>query len=165
MAVGGFGTHHWPGEDTKLCLNLIKRSKGKLVYCPEAIVYHHRRSSPQKHIRQVRKYGRHRGHFARIHPQTSLRFRYLLAPLFFIFVLAGPILKMGGFQSLLPLYFVIWFIYGLALVYSATGIFFKIRNWKIAAMSVPYQFATHFVYGLHFVEGFLSKEIKQDLGR
>ena len=40
--VGGFDSEYWPGEDTILC-NKIMKANEKILYTPEALVYHHRR--------------------------------------------------------------------------------------------------------------------------
>ena len=39
LEVGGFDNSYWPGEDTKLCYDLIKTGK-KIIYEPNAIVFH-----------------------------------------------------------------------------------------------------------------------------
>jgi hypothetical protein len=72
-AVGGFDCEYFPGEDTKLCLALVHRLGKRIVYEPRAIVYHHRRDLFWGHFRQVGRYGEFRGHFARMHPETSRR--------------------------------------------------------------------------------------------
>ena len=43
LAVGGFDSNYWPGEDTKLCLDLVNKQKKKIIYDPKVVVYHHRR--------------------------------------------------------------------------------------------------------------------------
>ena len=63
QAVGGFDSAFYPGEDTKLCLELVHRG-GMIRYEPGALVYHHRRPVMHGHLRQIAHYGRHRGYFA-----------------------------------------------------------------------------------------------------
>ena len=90
-AVGGFDSHFWPGEDTKLCLDLTYKLGKKIIYDPEVLVYHHRRALFRPHLRQIGRYGLHRGHFARVLPRTSRRLSYFIPSLFTIFVLATPL--------------------------------------------------------------------------
>jgi len=47
--------NYWPGEDTKLYLDLTARggAKGKIVYDPEALVYHHRKKLFIPHLKQM----------------------------------------------------------------------------------------------------------------
>ena len=59
--VGGFSTHFFPGEDTKLCLALISDG-GRIRYDPNVVVYHHRRDLFRPYLRQIAQYGLHRGH-------------------------------------------------------------------------------------------------------
>ena len=51
-AVDGFNSRFWPGEDTKLCLDLTKKLGKKIIYDPEVLVYHHRRSLFVPHLKQ-----------------------------------------------------------------------------------------------------------------
>ena len=66
MQIGGFDNRVWPGEDTKICLDLIRHTKSSFVYDPRPLVYHHRRKVFLPHIQQISRYGRHRGYFAKI---------------------------------------------------------------------------------------------------
>ncbi|MDH5573155.1 MAG: glycosyltransferase, partial [Gammaproteobacteria bacterium] len=52
LNIGGFNSPYWPGEDTKLCLDLIKTGK-KILYVPDLIVWHHRRAGFAAHLKQV----------------------------------------------------------------------------------------------------------------
>ena len=85
LAVGGFDSSYWPGEDTKLCHDLTQKSGKRIVYCGNAIVFHHRRAGLRKHLRQLGGYGLHRGHFVRKLPKTSLRVSYFIPSVFFLF--------------------------------------------------------------------------------
>ncbi len=81
--VGGFDSNFWPGEDTKLCLDLTHKLGKKIIYEPKAIVYHHRRPIWKGHLMQNGNFGLHRGFFARILPETSLKLIYF-APSFLL---------------------------------------------------------------------------------
>jgi len=66
LEIGGFDNAFWPGEDTKLCLDLIQAGHD-IWYEPTLLVYHHRRPTFRGHFKQVGGYGLHRGHFAKMH--------------------------------------------------------------------------------------------------
>ena len=70
LEVGGFDCDYWPGEDTKLCLDIIKNIKtnNKILYDPRIIVWHHRREGLLRHLKQIAGYGIHRGFFAKKFP-------------------------------------------------------------------------------------------------
>lgn len=80
--VKGFNTSFWPGEDTKLCHDLVYKLHKKILYHPSIQVFHHRRPIFIPHLKQISRFGFHRGLFARILPKTSLKPGYF-APLIF----------------------------------------------------------------------------------
>ena len=63
--LGGFDTKFWPGEDTKLCLDITKKLKKKIIYDPEVFVWHHRRKLFIPHLKQIINYAQHRGYFVK----------------------------------------------------------------------------------------------------
>lgn len=158
--VGGFDSHFWPGEDTKLCLDLTKELKKKIIYDPKVLVYHHRREVFGPHLKQISRYAIHRGHFARILPETSLRVGYLV-PTFFA---SGLIL--GFFLFFIhPAFKLIYLtaagIYLIALLATVTQVYLKEKNLKLALLVIPSIFITHLVYGILFIKGFLTRELKR----
>ncbi|MCX6744434.1 MAG: glycosyltransferase [Candidatus Parcubacteria bacterium] len=161
--VSGFDCSYWPGEDTKLCLDLIKKNNGKILYDPNLIVWHHRRQGLIKHLIQVSNYGLHRGFFAKKFPETSLRFKYFLPSLFLLFMIGGAISSFF-FPLILKLYILGWLVYSLALIKS----FIDIRKWEkkslIALNALYYIFLTHIIYGLKFIQGLVFiKQLKSKL--
>lgn len=157
--AGGFDTHFYPGEDTKLCLALLKNG-GKIRYDPKVLVYHHRRPLFAPHLRQIVQYGVHRGHFARKYPQTSLRISYVLPAVWVLGLIAGPLL----FRGVAPL----WFLYQLVVaVYGATllatflGIAGRTGRPILAAVSVLGIVATHAVYGVGFIRGLWARSLER----
>lgn len=150
----GFDCEFWPGEDTKLCLDIVKKLNGKILYDPALIVYHHRREGLWRHIKQVSGYGLHRGFFAKKYPETSLRFKYFVPSLFFLFVSIGTIVVMLD-PTLLPWYGILWLLYTLALFKSALDIFRYEPSIAIVAHALYYIFFTHLAYGFSFLRGFL----------
>ncbi len=160
LKVGGFDSHYWPGEDTELCLNITKDLKKKIVYHPKVLVYHHRREVFIPHLEQIARYAVHRGHFARILPQTSLRLGYLIPTFFVLGLIAGfflffihPLFKL--------IYFSVLGIYLLALFITSIQVYQKEKNLPLSLLVIPSIFATHLVYGVLFIRGFLTSELKR----
>lgn len=160
LKVEGFSSRFWPGEDTKLCLDLVYKLKKKIIYDPRVVVYHHRREVFLPHLKQIGRYALHRGHFARILPQTSLRIGYFI-PTFFVLGLLG-----GFFLSFLHpifklVYLVVLGVYGGGLFLTARQIYQKERNIKLAFLAILSIFTTHVVYGTLFVKGFLTPRLER----
>lgn len=165
FSVNGFDNSYWPGEDTKLCYDIVKVLKRKIWYEPKAIVYHHRRAGLFKHLKQIGNYGLHRGFFAKKFPQTSFKAFYFIPSLFFLYVVAGwAMLFMGSPLSLG--YYLIWTVYVLANIYSVLSVQKKVEDFIISIATVPYVIGTHFWYGWRFLKGFIFiKDLKSILGR
>ena len=125
LAVNGFDTQFWPGEDTKLCHDLVYKLKKQIIYSPQIVVYHHRRPIWLPHLQQISRYGFQRGRFVRLFPQTSRRLSYFL-----------PLLL----PAIFPFYL-------LALFFTAI-----IHRSLLLAPAI---FLTHLVYALYFLKGLL----------
>ncbi len=159
LAVGGFATSYWPGEDTKLCLDLIQRG-GVILYDPAARCFHHRATTPLRHLRQVSRYGLHRGHFAKIFPETSRRFSYglpVLATLGLFSVLASVVLVPA---TRAPLGILVGAVFLLA-VAGALREALQTRHVPTVFLYPPLLLATHLVYGFAFLRGLLSPALKR----
>ncbi|MFA7701953.1 MAG: glycosyl transferase, partial [Patescibacteria group bacterium] len=152
--LNGFDSQFWPGEDTKLCLDLIKRYPDSILYDPALLVYHHRRAGLAKHLKQVGGYGLHRGFFAKKYPETSLRLKYFIPSIFLLFVIIGGLIGFFN-QIVLKLYLLGWIIYGLALIRAMFDIRRYEKNSLIAINAAYYIFLTHLVYGFNFLKGFV----------
>lgn len=152
--AGGFDSQYWPGEDTKFCLDLIKKTKKKILYDPQLIVYHHRREGLLRHLKQVGNYGLHRGFFAKKFPETSLRFKYFLPSAFLTFIIVGGFLSLYS-PIILKIFLLGLIIYGLALIKALIDIRKYEKSFLIAFNSLYYIFFTHLSYGLKFMQGFL----------
>ena len=156
--AGGFDNDFWPGEDTKFCLELIKKGE-RIWYSNELIVYHHRRKLFFPHLKQIGNYGKHRGYFARKYPKTSFKFGYFIPSLFlidyfFLFILGifSPfVLKI--WIALMIIYFVL----------VAADVFLRTLNPILAVLAIIAVFLTHLVYGAMFIKGFLSKNFRSQL--
>jgi GT2 family glycosyltransferase len=154
--VGGFDTHYWPGEDTKLCLDITKKLGKKIIYEPNALVYHHRRELFTPHLHQVWSYALHRGFFAKKFPETSRRLSYFLPTLFVLGLLVGPVMS-----TILP---ILWLIY-----LPITSVYFiAVALTALTAGSLKLSFLvfagivlTHITYGAGFIKGLLSTDLKR----
>lgn len=154
--VGGYPIEFWPGEDTKLCLDLVKAYGRSFVYSPKPIVYHHRRNVFIPHLKQISRYGRHRGQFARIFPETSRLPSYFAPSAFVLGLFLGPFVCL-----VIPL---LWYFY-LAIVATYLILIklemFKVyqaeKNIKLALYTGLGIFLTHIIYGLNFIHGLLIR--------
>lgn len=153
IKVNGFKDlyDYYSGEDTLFCLK-IKKAGYKIIFSPEVVVYHHRRSIFFDHFKQIANYGFHRGYFARKFPENSLRIKYFLPSTFLLGVLGGSILSIFSplilkvYLGTLGIYFLITLISSIKLnpvetLLTTFGIFFS-----------------HMVYGFNFLKGFLFGE-------
>ncbi len=162
--VNGFNSRFWPGEDTKLCLDLTKKLAKKIIYDPKVVVYHHRRPLFKEHLEQNCAYGFHRGYFSKILPETSRKLIYFMPMFFAIFVISLPIwiiLISSGRVFLLFLYFLVLGLYVLLLLLTGFWVLFRARNLKIALLVMPGIFLTHICYGLCFFRGLFARNIKR----
>lgn len=163
--IGGFDSAYWPGEDTKLCLDIVKKLRKKILYVPGLIVYHHRREGLRRHLRQTGGYGLHRGYFARIFPETSRKIMYFIPSLWVVFLILGILLFLPN-----PLWEKIFLLglsaYALAVILSTIVIWNRTKSFSIALASVPYLVLFHIWYGIRFIQGyFFTKKLKSKLGR
>jgi len=156
--VGGFDVNHWPGEDTKLCLDIVKDG-GKIIYDPSVLVYHHRRAVFLPHLRQISRYAQRRGYFSKNFPETSLRLGYFLPSFFsygmifgFIFSFYSPVLS--------KIYLIALLIYVFMLFLSGLEVFFKEKKIIYLLLTMAGIFLTHLTYGLIFPFGLFEKNIK-----
>jgi glycosyltransferase involved in cell wall biosynthesis len=162
LEVGGYDSNFWPGEDTKLCRDIILKG-WKIIYVPELIVHHHRRAKLVKHLRQIGNYGYHRGFFAKHYPENSRKLTYFVPTIFVIFLIVGTL---GSFFSAtVRLVFVAGLLaYGLALVKALWDIK-RHEEWKVTLCSPIYIFLTHVWYGVRFFKGLFAKKYQGSLGR
>lgn len=160
--VGGFDCKYWPGEDTKLCLDILN-SGYKILYNPAGVVFHHRRSDLLKHFRQIGNYALHRGHFVKIYPETSLKFGYFVPTLFTIYIVSLLYCFIVNLVSAsimillsLPLIF-----YLLILFIDSIIISIRWRNPVVGLLTIPMIFFTHIWYGIRFVQGLIVQKLEQ----
>jgi len=159
--VDGFDNTYWPGEDTKLCLDILHAGY-KILYEPEAIVYHHRRSNLLKHFKQIGSYALHRGYFAKIYPETSLRPFYFAPTVFDLYLIALLVELLTTYNLQLTTWFAIPLTaYCLLLVVDAIIISWRWKNPLVGLITIPMIFLTHVWYGIRFVQGLLTKKLER----
>lgn len=155
--LGGFNTKFWPGEDTKLCLDITKKLGRKIVYDPEVLVFHHRRPLFLPHLKQVSSYGLHRGYFAKRFPQTSLRLSYFLPSLLVMGIFFGAAASFMN-AKLAIVYLLGVLIYG-ALVFVASIYYGPLTGAFVFLGTI----LTHIVYGVYFLRGLITNKLKEEL--
>ena len=161
--IGGFQSAYWPGEDTKLCLDIIKTGK-KIIYDPDVRVWHHRRKGLLRHLKQVGRYGLHRGYFANVLPENSRKFKYFIPSLWMIFLILGISFAFFDSQLLKIIYLSGVFAYILALLTAFFQIQLKEKNILISSVSLGFIVLTHLWYGARFLQGyFLKNNLKSKL--
>ncbi|MDI6758794.1 MAG: glycosyltransferase [Candidatus Omnitrophota bacterium] len=154
--LGGFNTNFWPGEDTKLCLDIVQKLGKKIIYEPKAVVFHHRRPLFMPHIRQIANYALHRGYFVKRYPQTSLKFVYFLPSILISGIFLSLIVSLFSgkvrdiYLSAVSLYIIIVFLFSLS------------RKLRL----IPFVFfgiiITHLVYGIYFLKGLLVLKLEEE---
>lgn len=141
-----------PGEDSIVC-DRILRSGGRIRYVPGAVVFHSRRPLWRPHLRQVWRFGRRRGTFARRFGGNSRRAAYF-APSLLVLGAGGGWLLPGRGRDLwaagLALY---------AVAAVAAGADGDPRAWARVSAGVP---ATHAVYGVGFLLGLAGVPLPED---
>lgn len=156
--IGGFNTKFWPGEDTVLCHNLVYKLRKSILYSPIVIVYHHRRRIMIPHLKQIARYGLHRGHFVKKFPKTSLRFNYFLPPLFLLWIITAPFF-FPAFPPILLLYAFSLTIYALLILTQSAIIALTTKNLLLALLYPPSIILTHLFYGVYFLKGLLKPNL------
>lgn len=177
--LGGFKSENWPGEDTVLCLEIVHRLGKRLLYDPAAAVAHHRRPLFGPHLRQVSRYARHRGFFAKKFPETSRRFAYFVPSLLLVgtagtalCAAAWAFFRTGAFGgaagdaaracALYSLAFAVPVRFGCAvlafyaLAVLAASFSKNLRAWAWTAAGIA---ATHFAYGWNFLRGLFARSM------
>lgn len=158
--VRGFDSSYWPGEDTKLCLNLINNGY-KIIYDPRVVVYHHRRKNLLNHFKQIGNYALHRGFFAKKYPKTSLKLWYFIPSLFVIYLTLLMVSFLLTKNTFLFIYILPLLFYFLGLTIDGALIAFRFKNLLIGILTIPMIFFTHLWYGLRFIWGLATSDLKR----
>ncbi len=164
-SFGGYRTDFWPGEDTLLCRSIVCDAKKRIVYDPWTIVYHHRRRLFGPHLRQLGRYGFHRGYFVKRFPENSFHLSYFVPTAFLLYVVtlglawaSTPFWTATEGVALtavlaLWLYSLPMALYLLLTVLSTISL--NLALWFVTWLGV---FTSHLWYGLRFVQGLCASK-------
>ena len=165
-SFGGYRTDFWPGEDTLLCRSIICEGKKRIVYDPWTIVYHHRRPLFAPHLRQLGRYGFHRGYFVKRFPENSFHLAYFVPSAFAIYTVllaavcaAVPFCPIAGKETVILVTALLWlFAAPMAFYVVLTGLSSFAWNpvkWVLTWSGV---FTSHVWYGLRFLQGLCARK-------
>jgi len=154
--LGGFDTKLWPGEDTKLCLDIVHKLGLKIVYDPQVLVYHHRRPVYKSHLKQIANYALHRGYFVKKYPETSLKISYFIPSLFLIGLIFGFVLSVFNLQFR-SLYLSSVILYSFLVFVSSIN-----KNFMLFLLTFSGIIFTHLTYGMFFIKGLISGRLKEE---
>ena len=167
--VGGFDSEYWPGEDTILCNNIMKANE-KILYTPEALVYHHRRDLFFGHFKQLKNYAWHRGYFVKRFGGNSLSISYFIPSIFLLYTIFVPFALYFNLPAVLNNYIpsvnkniflaLLLFphsLYALCLIGSWINTLSPIKGF-CKAVGI---FLSHLTYGVFFIKGFIAGFIRK----
>lgn len=153
LDVGGYGNHFYGGEDTFLCLKIVKAGY-KILYSPKVLVYHHRRPLLLPYLRQIANIGKHRGYFAKKYPETSRSLWYMLPSILGACFLGGIFLGiLSGHWYFVLLYILLGFVPAFISINS--------KNLVVKAIGGGSILLTHIVYGFEFILGFATNKLER----
>ncbi len=153
--VGGWNEKYWPGEDTLLCLEIERRGKN-MFEASDVVVYHHRKPLLIPHLRQMFRFGLHRGFFAKKFKGNSIKLTYFFPSLLVAFVFLGSLVSLANsfvaflFLSTLAMYAFL----------NLLATFMQTRDLKLVPIVLTGIVLTHLIYGLAFLIGLLKSELQ-----
>jgi cellulose synthase/poly-beta-1,6-N-acetylglucosamine synthase-like glycosyltransferase len=155
-AAGGWNEKYWPGEDTLMCLAIKKLGK-KLIESSDVVVYHHRRSLFKPHLKQVSRFGEHRGFFVKKYPQNSVKLTYFFPSLIVLSFLIGL------FITLFFPFFVYVLLAGAAvyLISCLIAAAIQVQSLKLLLSVWLGIIVTHIIYGTYFLSGLIKRDLKR----
>lgn len=153
--IGGFKSTFYGGEDTKLCLEIIKTHR--IIYAPDVIVFHHRRKLFYGHLKQINNIGIHRGYFVKAYPRTSKRFIYFIPSLVLLFSISILILSL--FFLKIAMLSTLGLIVALLLIVSS--IYRQKRDFALSVIASIGLITHHIAYGYGFFRGLFTKKLER----
>jgi cellulose synthase/poly-beta-1,6-N-acetylglucosamine synthase-like glycosyltransferase len=151
-----FDENIFPGEDKKFIID-AKKERLKIAYCPDLIVYHKRRSTIKKFIKQIFNYGK----FSPLKLSEAMKNTSFFIPSFFLiyiielFFLSIARLFVLGNINPPPIFFIPLGLYlSLALIFS---VYESLKNKDLRGIFfLPFIFPIlHLSYGAGLIWGFL----------
>lgn len=146
---------YWPGEDTLMCLG-IKKLGMKMLETPDVVVYHHRKPLFVPHLKQVSRFGLHRGFFAKKFPENSRKFTYFIPSLLVLYLIAGGVLSI--FSQTIRTFYIVSLLAYLALAFVAA---LHAKSLKLVLLTWIGIVLTHVAYGANFLLGLVKKELER----
>jgi cellulose synthase/poly-beta-1,6-N-acetylglucosamine synthase-like glycosyltransferase len=155
-AAGGWNEKYWPGEDTLMCLAIKKLGK-KLIESSDVVVYHHRRSLFKLHLKQVSRFGEHRGFFAKKFPENSMKLTY-----FFPSLLTSSLFVGIAISLFFPVFaYVLLFGVVAYFVLSLIAAILQVGDTKLLFPVWLGIVVTHIIYGSFFLSGLIKRDLKR----
>ncbi|MBI2617408.1 glycosyltransferase [Candidatus Gottesmanbacteria bacterium] len=155
IACGGFNENLYPGEDTKLCLDITEKLKKKILYDPSLIAFHDRKAFPMKFLRQISTYATQRGVFVRKYPQTSLHPIYFLPLLFSLYVFSSAFFLFLGMYKIYMIIPLLLYIILLTIDFLHT--YARSKNIFVSITTCGGIIISHFIYGIFFLRGLIKR--------
>ncbi len=146
--INGFDENIWPGEDTKLFLEL-KKNNYKIAYSPDLFIYHKRRQNFKALIKQHYNYGyvmRYLNNRLSLNLKTVIFFS---PAIWLIYTILTPFLYLLNWIFILPLT-----IYLVLVIINSLYLSIK-KPWAFPLFILIF-IAIHYSYGLGFLIGKLK---------
>ena len=151
------GTRNTGLAKTHLMCLAIKRLGKKLVESSDVVVYHHRRPLFSPHLKQVSRFGEHRGFFVKKFPENSVKLTYFFPSLLVFSLLVGIVISLFfSFFAYVVLFGVVAYLVS-SLIASAL----QVRNVKLLLSVWLGIIVTHIVYGSFFLSGLAKRDLKR----
>jgi len=148
-----YNSGYLTAEDIQFC-SAINKKGYKILYAGDVVVYHHRRDTLKKHIKQMFIYGRDMGWLSK--EDKSINKAYISLLSFF---------TLGFFMGIILSFFAGWariLFLDLTLVYLILILVTSIHeNLKMTLATTFTTILTHFSYGFGFIYSILKKNPKK----
>jgi hypothetical protein len=138
-----------------MCLELKRRGM-KVLEAPDVVVYHHRRPLFKAHLKQISRFGLHRGFFAKKYRGNSFKLTYFFPSILILFLVVG-----GVISYFYPTFRVMYF--SLISAYLALTLVnaFLAKDVKLFLPVWVGTILTHLTYGAYFLAGLMKKELER----
>ena len=151
----------WPGEDVEFDIRLSKAGY-KILYAPDVVVWHHRRSRPIAFLKQMFNYGKTRAQVTRMHP-SSFDIRYfvfviaflVLISLYYLDYVGLELPVIGKIDLIVPLFLNSLYFAILGLAGILVG--FQTSRLKQGIYAPLVLFIQHFGFSLGLIYGFIKR--------
>ena len=151
----------WPGEDVEFDIRLSKAGY-KILYAPDVVVWHHRRSRPIAFLKQMFNYGKTRAQVTRMHP-SSFDIRYfvfviaflVLISLYYLDYVGLELPVIGKIDLVVPLFLNSLYFAILGLAGILVG--FQTSRLKQGIYAPLVLFIQHFGFSLGLIYGFIKR--------